>query len=84
MTYTIPKQPENSFRIKLDLETPQKHLDFVLLDALKQQDENQALNLISKTQLKKLFSEKKILIKGQSARAKSPINSGITYIDILL
>ncbi len=84
MTYKIPEQPENSFRITLELETPEPRLDTVLMDALKNQNENEELNLISKTHLKKLFTEKRVLIKGQNAKAKSPLNSGVTYIDILL
>lgn len=84
MTYTIPEQPENSFRITLDLKTPEDRLDIVLISAIKQQDENETLKNISKAHLKRLFSEKKVLIKGQSAKAKSSVNSGITYIDILL
>ena len=77
-------QPENSFRVTLDLERPKERLDYILIDTLKQQNENETLSRISKAQLKRLFSEKKVLIKGQNAKAKSPINSGITYIDILL
>ena len=84
MTYKIPEQPSNSFRVTLELENPEPRLDAVLMDALQKQTENQELNLISKTHLKKLFTEKKVLIKGQNAKAKSPLNSGITYIDILL
>lgn len=84
MTYTIPTPPENSFRITLELETPAERLDAVLFEALKQQNENHTLSTISKAQFKKLFVEKKVLIKGQNAKAKSPINSGTTYIDILL
>lgn len=84
MTYTIPTQPENSFRVVLELDRPAERLDVVLLEALKKQNENEALNTISKAQFKKLFVDKKVLIKGQNARAKSPINSGTTYIDILL
>ena len=82
MTYKIPQQPENSFRVTLDLQAPQPRLDIVLIDALKQQ--NESLSGISKTHLKRLFNEKKVLIKGQNAKAKSTVNSGITYIDILL
>ncbi|RLA66967.1 MAG: hypothetical protein DRQ88_04850 [Epsilonproteobacteria bacterium] len=84
MTYKIPVQPENSFRITLELETPAVRLDNALFDALKKQNENESLSRISKGNLKKLFTEKKVLIKGQIAKAKSSINSGITYIDILL
>ena len=84
MNYTIPAQPENSFRVTLNLESSVDRLDYVLFDALKLQNENEVLNGISKTYLKKLFTEKKVFIKGQRAKAKSAINSGITYIDILL
>lgn len=84
MTYTIPTPPENSFRITLELQAKADRLDTVLFEALKQQTENEALNAISKAQFKKLFTDKKVMIKGQNAKAKSPINSGTTYIDILL
>ncbi len=84
MTYKIPEQPANSYRLTLDLSEREPRLDTVLLEALKNQDENETLKSISKAQLKKLFLEKKILIKGQNAKPKSTINSGITYIDILL
>jgi hypothetical protein len=84
MTYKIPEQPENSFRIKLELDAPQERLDYALMDALKAQDENEDMKQMSKTLLKKLFVEKKILIKGQSAKPKSKVNSGETYVDILL
>ncbi len=84
MTYKIPEQPENSFRVTLDLDEAQPRLDVPLLNALKQQTENEALSQVSKAHLKRLFTEKKVLIKGQSAKLKSPINKGTTYIDILL
>lgn len=83
MTYKIPEQPENSFRITLELEVAEPRLDTVLLDALQNQTENEEMKKMSKRLMKKLFTEKKILIKGQSARPKSTVNSGITYIDIL-
>lgn len=84
MTYKIPEQPENSFRITLELEHAAPRLDLTLLDALHAQNENEDFKNISKAGLKKLFIEKKILIKGQSAKLKSSINQGTTYIDILL
>lgn len=84
MTYKIPTQPENSFRVKLELDESASRLDSVLIDALKKQSENEEFSNISKAHLKRLFNEKKILIKGQNAKPKSPINSGTTYIDILL
>jgi len=84
MTIQTPEVPENSFRITLELENKETRLDLVLLDALGKQDENEDFKSISKTQFKKLFTEKRVLIKGQSAKAKSSVNSGITYVDILL
>ena len=84
MTFNIPEKPENSFRVILELQAPEPRLDTILMDALKKQDENQDLKNISKIQFKKLFTEKKVLIKGQSAKAKSSIHSGTTYVDILL
>lgn len=84
MTYSIPTQPQNSFRITLELDAPADRLDSVLLEALQKQSENQDLSSISKAQFKKLFAQKKVLIKGQNAKATSKINSGTTYIDILL
>jgi hypothetical protein len=84
MTFKIPEQPENSFRVTLELEASEPRLDIVLHDALKKQTENENLSQISKKALKDLFISKKVLIKGQSAKAKSNINVGTTYIDILL
>ena len=84
MTDKTPQQPENSVRITLELDTPEPRLDGGLMHALSKQTDHEKLKYISKTHLKKLFATKKILIKGQNAKAKSPINSGITYIDILL
>ena len=84
MTIQTPEVPENSFRITLELENKETRLDLVLLDALGKQDENEDFKSISKTQFKKLFTDKRVLIKGQSAKAKSSVNSGITYVDILL
>jgi hypothetical protein len=83
-TYKIPVQPANSFRVVLELEKAGPRLDVVLMEALKKQNDNEQLKLISKAHLKKLFVEKKVFIKGQNAKAKSPINIGTTYIDILL
>lgn len=84
MTYKIPEKPENSFRVTLNLNTPEIRLDSVLLEALKKQTESEEMSLISKTYLKKLFLEKKVLIKGQVAKPKSSLNPGTTFIDILL
>lgn len=84
MTIKTPEQPSNSFRIILELENPAARLDVVLIEALHGQSENSELSKISKAHMKKLFTEKKVLIKGQSAKPKSSINSGTTFIDILL
>lgn len=84
MTIKTPEQPANSFRITLKLEASEPRLDKVLMEALKAQEENETLSSISKAALKKLFLEKKVLIKGQTAKATSAINSGTTFVDILL
>ncbi len=83
MSIKEPAKPENSFRVTLELAQRTERLDSVLLDALQAQDEDLELKEISKGQFKKLFTDKKVLIKGQIAKAKSPVNNGITYVDIL-
>ena len=77
-----PVQPPNSFRVKIELSV-RKRVDTVLLAELKQQDQNQALKNISRTALKKLFKEKRILLKGQSAVPSSLLATGVTFVDIL-
>lgn len=84
MTYKIPEQPENSFRLAIKLEASEPRLDVALLFALQEQKVDDDMKKMTKTHLKKLFAEKKILIKGQSAKPKSSINKGLTYVDILL
>ena len=84
MNYLIPTQPANSLRVTLELPLKEDRLDYVLIDALKAQTENMEMAQISKAHLKKLFTEKKVFIKGQNAKAKSAVNSGTTYVDILL
>ncbi len=79
----IPPRPPNSFRIVLDLEMRQKRIDTVLLQALRDQNENILLKQISRLAFKKLFDDKKIQIKGQNARPSSALAKGLTYIDIL-
>ncbi len=79
----IPPQPENSFRIALTLEYPESRMDNVLLDALREQDENPKLKMISRGALKELFNQKKIMIKGQRAKSNSALAKGVTYVDIL-
>jgi hypothetical protein len=84
MTFKTPEVPENSFRVILELEERETRIDVILMDALKKQTENKELMSISKGQLKKLFTDKKVLIKGQSAKAKSAVSAGVTCVDILL
>lgn len=79
----IPPQPKNSFRITLDLNRSEKRLDVVLLQAIKQQNENLTLREISRTAFKDLFNSGKIQIKGQNAKPSSSLAKGITYVDIL-
>ena len=79
----VPPQPENSFRIALTLEYPESRMDNVLLDTLREQDENPKLKNISRSALKELFNQKKIMIKGQRAKSNSALAKGVTYVDIL-
>jgi hypothetical protein len=83
MTSTMPSQPANSYRITLNLENPESRMDNVLLNALREQEENEKLRLVSRTQLKEMFNQKKIMIKGQRAKSSSALAKGITYVDIL-
>ena len=79
-----PPQPANSFRVILQMNSRQPRLDVHLLEALRAQDENAELKRISRTQFKKLFDEKKILIKGQPAKPSSGLMTGVTYVDVLI
>jgi hypothetical protein len=81
--HNIPERPENSFRITLNLQYPESRIDNVLLNALREQDINISLKHISRSALKDLFNQKKILIKGQRAKSNSSLAKGITYVDIL-
>lgn len=80
---TTPEQPANSFRIALNLEYPESRMDNVLLNALREQNENEQLKNISRSALKDLFNKKQILIKGQRAKSSSALAKGTTYVDIL-
>jgi hypothetical protein len=80
---TIPEQPAKSFRVTLNLDYPESRMDNVLLNALREQNENQKLKNISRGALKELFNEKKIFIKGQRAKSNSALAKGTTYVDIL-
>lgn len=80
----IPAAPSNSFRITLELEYPETRMDNVLLNALREQNENPELKVMSRAGLKNLFNSKKIMIKGQRAKSNSALAKGTTYVDILL
>ena len=80
---TTTTQPENSFRITLNLEHPESRMDNVLLSALREQNENEKLKVISRKSLKELFLEKKVMIKGQRAKSSSALAKGTTVVDIL-
>lgn len=83
MSTNIPTKPSNSFRIELVLDYPEDRMDNILLNALKEQDENLSLKNISRSGLKNLFNEKRIMIKGQRAKSNSSLAKGTTYVDIL-
>jgi 23S rRNA-/tRNA-specific pseudouridylate synthase len=83
MSDNIPAKPAHAFRIKLSLDFPEDRMDNILLDALRNQDQNLLLKNISRSALKSLFNEKQILIKGQRAKSNSALAKGETYVDIL-
>ncbi|MBY0515644.1 MAG: hypothetical protein K2P81_01960 [Bacteriovoracaceae bacterium] len=83
MSESIPAIVPNAFRIVIELEQPESRMDNVLLNALRDQEENEKLRNISRTALKELFNQKKILIKGQRAKSSSALAKGKTYVDIL-
>lgn len=78
-----PIQPPQSFRIALELNSGGHRIDAVLLEELRKQERSAALKNISRAALKKLFRERRIQIKGQSAVPSSSLAAGTTYIDIL-
>ncbi|MCE3012547.1 MAG: hypothetical protein LW878_05715 [Proteobacteria bacterium] len=80
---TVPALIPNSFRLTLTLEYAETRMDNVLLAALRNQNENTKLKEISRSALKELFNQKKILIKGQRAKSSSALAKGVTYVDIL-
>jgi hypothetical protein len=84
MTQIIPEQPVNSFRITLNLVHREPRMDNVLLTALRSQDENPTLKIVSRGALKTMFQTSKIMIKGQRAKSSSSLAKGTTYVDILL
>lgn len=83
MEHAIPIQPKNSTRVILELNYRESRLDNILIATMRNQSENLKLKNVSRTELKKLFSEGKIQIKGQRAKTSSAVAQGITYVDIL-
>jgi hypothetical protein len=83
MSDNVPAQPANSFRITLTLNQKLPRIDTVLLEAIRNQEDNLELKRISRTTYKALFNDKKILIKGQAAKPSSALAAGTTYVDIL-
>lgn len=84
MTHKIPDQPSNSFRVTLTLDHPESRMDNALLEALRKQNENPELKAVSRSALKQLFNNSKVMIKGQRAKSSSALEKGVTYVDILL
>ncbi len=80
---TVPALIPNAFRLTLNLDYAETRMDNVLLAALRAQNENTKLKEISRSALKELFNQKKILIKGQRAKSSSALAKGVTYVDIL-
>ena len=78
----VPPQPENSVRITLTLISRAERLDTPLMAALRAHSSLDLKN-ISRTDFKKLFHEKRVLIKNQPARPSSSLAAGTTYVDIL-
>jgi hypothetical protein len=54
-----------------------------LMRALREQKDNLKLRVLSRTEFKQLFKEKRILIKGQAATPSSSLAAGTTYVDII-
>ena len=86
MSYEVspPPQPSGTFRVKLELSHRAPRLDALLLEALRNQDENLDMKVMSRSKFKRLFDEKKILIKGQPARPSSAVATGITWVDVVI
>ena len=78
-----PEQPKNSFRVILTLDYPESRMDNILLNVLREQNENVKLKVISRRALKELFTAKKIMIKGHRAKPSSALAKGSTMVDIL-
>ena len=80
----IPPIPANSFRVTLTQASRGARLDGELMRALREQKDHLDLRNLSREKFKKLFQNKRILIKGQPARPASELAAGVTYVDILL
>lgn len=81
---TVPPVPAKAIRVTLDLPNGAERIDAVLLEELRNQEDGSPLRGISRTALKNLFNEKKIMIKGQRAKSSSALAKGVTYVDIFL
>lgn len=79
----IPAIPAKSHRVVLNLNYRESRMDNVLLEALRSQDENPSLKIISRSALKELFTKGRVQIKGQKAKSSSALAKGVTYVDIL-
>jgi len=83
MSELVPPRPPKSTRIVIELNHSEKRLDNVLLAALREQNDNPMLKLISRVDFKELFNSGKVTIKGQRAKPSSGLAAGTTYVDIL-
>jgi hypothetical protein len=83
VTPPVPPRPRGSFRIVLSLSAPVARLDTVLIEALRTQNRNKDLSILSRAKLKELFAKKRVRIKNQAATPSSSIAKGVTYVDIL-
>ena len=79
----IPLTPPNSFRVTLNQSQGGERLDSVLMKALRDQNQNQQLKAITRSEFKALFEKNRIQIKGQTAKPSSTLAAGTTYIDLL-
>lgn len=79
----VPPQPADAFRVVLNVTAHKPRLDVVLMDALRNQNRNLDLKILSRTAFKELFAKKHIRIKGQPARPSSTLAVGVTYVDII-
>ncbi len=76
-------ETQTNFTITLTLSTPKPRIDTVLLEALRQQNDNHFLKNISRTEYKELFKKKRVRIKGQSAIPSSSLAAGSTTVELV-